>query len=44
VLEDDGLRKEMGKNARIRVIENFTWRKIAEDTLDVYAEVVDGGV
>jgi len=40
LLEYDDLREKLGENARKRVLEKFTWRKVAEDTLRVYDEVV----
>ncbi|HID42493.1 MAG TPA: glycosyltransferase family 1 protein [Archaeoglobaceae archaeon] len=44
ILRDDELRNKMGKNARKRVLENFTWDKIAEDMLDVYRDVLEEGI
>jgi len=40
LLEDEELRKKCGENARKRVIEVFTWRKVAESTIKVYEEAV----
>ena len=40
LLESEDLRKEIGKNARKRVLETFNWRKVAEDTVRVYRELV----
>ncbi len=40
LLEDEDLRKRFGENARRRVLEAFNWRKVAEDTIRVYNEVV----
>jgi len=40
LLEDGELRKKLGENARKRVLEAFTWRKVANDTIAVYNEVV----
>ncbi|MBS7654835.1 glycosyltransferase family 4 protein [Candidatus Bathyarchaeota archaeon] len=40
LLEDEDLRKRCGKNARRRVLEAFTWKIVAENTLRVYDEVV----
>jgi len=40
LLEDDKLRKKCGENARKRVLEAFTWSKVAQDTIKVYEEVV----
>jgi glycosyltransferase involved in cell wall biosynthesis len=39
-LEDLDRLKSWGKNARARVIEEFTWQKAAERTLAIYKEVV----
>ncbi|MDD1741784.1 MAG: glycosyltransferase family 1 protein, partial [Methanotrichaceae archaeon] len=30
--------KEWGKNTRQRVLQNFTWNKAAEKTLEIYSE------
>ncbi|MEM3955127.1 MAG: glycosyltransferase family 4 protein [Candidatus Bathyarchaeia archaeon] len=40
LLEDEGLRKRCGENARRRVLEMFTWRRVAENTIRVYKEVI----
>jgi len=40
LLEDEDVRKTLGKNARTRVVETFTWHQIAEDTIRVYKEVL----
>jgi len=40
LLEDGDLRRRCGANARKRVLEMFTWRTVAENTLRVYNEVV----
>ncbi|MGA9100236.1 MAG: glycosyltransferase family 4 protein, partial [Methanotrichaceae archaeon] len=39
-LEDPVRLKTWGKNARVRVLELFTWRKAAEKTLEIYREVL----
>jgi glycosyltransferase involved in cell wall biosynthesis len=36
---DAGLRKRLGEAGRQRILENFNWRKAAEETLAVYEEV-----
>jgi len=36
ILLDEDLAEKMGRNGRRRVLEEFTWEKIARDTLDVY--------
>ena len=40
LLEDEDLRKKCGKNARRRVLENFTWGRVAKNTIKVYDEAV----
>ena len=40
LLEDEDLRKRCGVNARRRVLENFTWGRVAKNTIKVYDEVV----
>jgi len=40
LLEDEDLRKRCGENARRRVLENFTWGRVAKNTIKVYDEVV----
>ena len=37
-LDDKGLR--MGKNARERVIEIFSWERVAKRTIDIYTEFI----
>lgn len=39
-LEDPERLKEWGKNARARVLERFTWRSAAEETLKHYQEAI----
>jgi len=39
-LESPEKRKWLGKNGRRRVLEEFTWDKIAEKTIDLYEQVV----
>lgn len=36
VLKDSQMAKTWGKNGRKRVLEYFTWRKAAEQTLEIY--------
>lgn len=38
-LKDEDLRKELGKNARKRVLEKFTLDKVASETIDIYKEI-----
>jgi len=40
LLEDEELRRKCGENARKRVLELFTWQKVAENTIRVYNEIV----
>ncbi len=38
VLKDPERGQQWGKNGRQRVLQNFTWEKVAEDTLAIYEE------
>ncbi|MEW6592323.1 MAG: glycosyltransferase family 4 protein [Candidatus Hadarchaeota archaeon] len=38
-LKDENLRKQLGKNARKRVLEKFTLDKVAQDTIRIYQEI-----
>jgi len=40
LLRDPDLRKKMGKNARKRVLDRFTWKAVADNTVNIYEEVV----
>lgn len=40
LLEDGDLRKKFGSNARKRVLEQFTWKHVAENTVRVYEEAL----
>ncbi len=40
VLENDKNRKWLGKNGRRRVLNEFTWDKIAEKTLGLYEQII----
>jgi len=40
ILKNDELREKMGKNGRERVLEMFTWERIAKETIKVYEEVL----
>jgi glycosyltransferase involved in cell wall biosynthesis len=40
VLENDENRKWLGKNGRRRVLNEFTWDKIAEKTLGLYEQII----
>ena len=40
LLEDEDLRRKCGENARRRVLDLFTWQRVAENTVRVYNEVV----
>jgi glycogen(starch) synthase len=39
-LEDPERRKWLGKNGRKRVLNEFTWNKIAEKTLELYQKII----
>ncbi len=41
LLKDGGLRSELGRNARKRVLEEFTWEKAARQTMKVYEEAIE---
>ena len=41
LLKDEELRKEMGENAYRKLKEDFSWERIAEQTIGVYRNVVD---
>ncbi len=41
LLQNSSLREEMGKNAKRRIQENFTWEKISGDVERVYQKVID---
>lgn len=41
LLSDEGLAESMGEKARKDVIENFTWQKNAENTIEVYKELIN---
>ncbi len=41
ILQDQKLRKKLGKNARKRVLKNYTLEKIAEETMATYEKVAD---
>ncbi len=41
LLDDPGLRKKMGQRGHKRVMDNFTWKKMAIGTAEVYREAVD---
>ena len=40
LLEDEDLRRKCGENARRRVLDLFTWQRVAKNTVRVYNEVV----
>jgi glycogen synthase len=40
-LDDSEKRKELGKNGRKRVLDEFTWSKIAEKTVELYEKIVN---
>jgi glycogen synthase len=41
ILGDDGLREEMGRRARTRVEDHFSWTSIARRTLDFYGWLIE---
>jgi glycosyltransferase involved in cell wall biosynthesis len=43
VLKDPQRAKIWGENGRKRVIEYFTWRKAAEQTIDIYKSLIESG-
>ena len=43
VLKDQQRAKKWGENGRKRVLEYFTWRKVAEQTIDVYKSLLSAG-
>ena len=43
VLKDPRRAKIWGENGRKRVMEYFTWRKVAEQTLDIYKSLIESG-
>ncbi|RMF97449.1 MAG: glycosyltransferase [Candidatus Schekmanbacteria bacterium] len=42
LLENESLRREFGKKARKRVLENFSIEKMIEKTEDLYSKLLDG--
>jgi len=42
LLEDPGLREEMGKKARRRAVKEFDWDIKADEVIRVYKEVLQG--
>lgn len=40
VLKDKDLAKQWGKNGRQRVLKDFTWDKVAEQTLEIYRSLL----
>jgi glycosyltransferase involved in cell wall biosynthesis len=41
VLADDGLARTLGEQARARVLERYTWDRVAERCLATYQELID---
>lgn len=41
LVEDEGLRKAFGQSGRRRVLENFTWKKVAQGLTKVYNEALN---
>ncbi|KAF5436524.1 Glycosyltransferase involved in cell wall bisynthesis [Candidatus Methanophagaceae archaeon] len=44
LINNNGLRTELGIKARKRVEENFTWEKIAKQYVSVYKEMISEGI
>ncbi|MEM1541007.1 MAG: glycosyltransferase family 4 protein [Candidatus Bathyarchaeia archaeon] len=42
LLEDESLRKELGRNARKKVEKHFNWKDAAHKTLNIYEHVLSG--
>ena len=42
VLDDDVERERLGRNAHRKVVERYTWERIAKRTMEVYREVLEG--
>jgi len=42
LLENSALRKTMGANGRSLILEKFTWKRIANELTDVYADILSG--
>ncbi len=42
ILDSDELGRELGKAGRLRVERYFSWEAIAEQTRDMYLEMLDG--
>jgi len=41
ILADENHMKTLGENARLRVLSEFTWEKIASKIIDVYSKVIE---
>lgn len=41
LIEDPDLRKQLGTNARSFLINNFSWKKIAEETTLLYKNITE---
>jgi glycosyltransferase involved in cell wall biosynthesis len=41
LIENEGLREEMGKYGRRRVEENFTWDKVVKDIINAYEDTIN---
>jgi glycosyltransferase involved in cell wall biosynthesis len=41
LLQDEDLRKKLGKNARDTIINKYTWEKIANNVMNCYRKVID---
>ncbi|NIR86477.1 glycosyltransferase family 4 protein, partial [Candidatus Bathyarchaeota archaeon] len=40
ILKDSSRAKKWGRNGRKRVLKYFTWRKVAEQTLEIYKSFI----
>lgn len=40
MMQDDGFRERLGRNARKRVLDSFTWERAARETLRVYERIL----
>jgi starch synthase len=40
-LDDEGRRERMGKAGRERMVNLFSWRSVAERTVEVYKELIN---
>jgi glycosyltransferase involved in cell wall biosynthesis len=43
LLRDDSYRTRLGANGRQRIVEEFSWQKAGDRTLELYQQIVEGG-